>query len=1597
MIQISNTDQGNLNKSQNSISNQNNSENNQEEHSHINENPHRKYYYIDEIPEFVFSVIKLGKRGFSHKNRLLFITKDFISYYRMVDKNENTKEFLDCLKSIYGSEPKTELDQDKLRELVKKFKNLPEKEKELKCSFNKYTISISENVSSFEKAPITVKNAEERDFTNPTNFWVMETRDLLFREQILKAPLIIKEAVEAIYSRREQDNYNTRTGKRFQKEENKKESPKDEKMIVLNEYKDQIKYIGLLYQGFMKEYLKTICEYSHKKRDKYDKMGTGKSSYNDKEEKEISLVDNSNFMRNGGRNNYNKSEMNRNYNEDINENFEIAGKDKDKSISNLAEEKINDTLKIVYLELAIYYCYDLFVKYCEKVVEKIVYHLGTFENPEDILKTGKLHPIVFPNPSNFTQITSNNTDKQDDNSEPVLLYSIWGVNYTLTWNSLTAKFGETEGTSGKWKKIKHQFQQKNYFQDFLIKLASAADTTEEFPNIPVSCLIDYNGFRVYCESDIFVSEENLESMRLQMNKNDISFIKNIMELISDNNNDDIKKIETSDIYCKIKNENIAEEKGFELGQYIKTMIDEFLKTFEKKNKGNSILEENIKKTDPFSDMQSQKPIVNCIKKLITDDRNIIGITKEHFDDFQNESIEFQKNCTFQYLMYFDVLIPIDLKNKKLEPVYYRQEIAINNINIDKELENLAPKYLQRGEYYGYKTNLNAQEEALNKSNINGGNNNLNYNRTLRSSGRNFQIKKSKEDNDKKNKSPEEIIIDILRKNTFQNNEKIRDELKKKFNQNFENLLMALDSLYLIPYNSETLKICFHYYGINLHFLGKVAERTMVPHVRELCVIEMLARVCKKLIFDLLGQSTYKRAMKAFYSNIKELTTKLHCVPVSLNVIYGSDYLKSITQPVERGKCYYKNMEITGLYMNSEEYPLSEIKDDKEKKNNNEPDYNNKKLEKVSNFLILLFGGDMTKKDLKINGVKIEKVDELWELIKDLMRKQYDITNEDVFMYCDFETISVYSLASAIQYHTGLQIQNEIGGLLDKVMTQKLDNAVFENLSPLPKKCYYSFSYFECKKNVILPLTNNFAMFFPEKSKYYRAKLNYYTEKYLYKKKISQNFYYLNYLKILKGWDLETSPKAGKIQTKNDEFDKNYNMTEYSPVQISPLFEENFDSFIALLMTQYQPKTQSKLHRNDNQENQNKMDLNSIENYSKLISDYWRNLKHPFISLLRSTYAKAMYKNTRNRKEESKIENNFNEAIQIARDSMGELNLFYGKLTRDVGLFYEKNFKFKEAYEMFYLSYKVFKKYKEIFQKDYFYALKNLTKTCVYLGRLRECLKYGIVLVEEITQDTSNKSQEILANLDNEKKKNANNESEKKKNSEYDKKKLYPYLGLEKRNKIEWEDIPNMNGFTFNLMRVAKKLQEFDLCVKIGNIFFSKIKDYRKFKIPVFKNWIKTSQERMKSLSNMRNNQNNKGEIRPNREIRLAEYGGKEKKIDNVIKVYLKCLFRGLKGIHNKTYARAYVAFLENCYNPELNQLDANQINEMFYPLFFRNTNETFDEYFKNKILYFLLQKYKRENLNKEEIEKSYRSARRDLELIYYKFKKNPHKLFLLSY
>ena len=172
----------------------------------------------------------------------------------------------------------------------------------------------------------------------------------------------------------------------------------------------------------------------------------------------------------------------------------------------------------------------MFVKHCEKVVMKIVSDLSTFKTSRDILKPGILHPIVFPNPFSLTQ--ENNA---------VFLYSIWGVNYTLTWNSLKGKFNSIVTKSqGKWKGLKNLYKQKNCFQDLLTKISTVCSNINKFPCIPLNCMIDYNGFRVYCESEIFAGEDNSEcSDRLEYEMN--NFIRELAKNICENNNK-IKKI-----------------------------------------------------------------------------------------------------------------------------------------------------------------------------------------------------------------------------------------------------------------------------------------------------------------------------------------------------------------------------------------------------------------------------------------------------------------------------------------------------------------------------------------------------------------------------------------------------------------------------------------------------------------------------------------------------------------------------------------------------------------------------------------------------------------------------------------------------------------------------------------------------------------------------------------------------------------------------------------------------------------------------------------------------------------------------------------------
>jgi len=67
------------------------------------------------------------------------------------------------------------------------------------------------------------------------------------------------------------------------------------------------------------------------------------------------------------------------------------------------------------------------------------------------------------------------------------------------------------------------------------------------------------------------------------------------------------------------------------------------------------------------------------------------------------------------------------------------------------------------------------------------------------------------------------------------------------NEIIPQFIKKLDSLDLILVDSASITQAFHCHGINMRYLGMVCKQTNLPHVREVCIVEMIARVIKKVL------------------------------------------------------------------------------------------------------------------------------------------------------------------------------------------------------------------------------------------------------------------------------------------------------------------------------------------------------------------------------------------------------------------------------------------------------------------------------------------------------------------------------------------------------------------------------------------------------------------------------------------------------------------------------------------------------------------------------------------------------------------------------
>ena len=57
---------------------------------------------------------------------------------------------------------------------------------------------------------------------------------------------------------------------------------------------------------------------------------------------------------------------------------------------------------------------------------------------------------------------------------------------------------------------------------------------------------------------------------------------------------------------------------------------------------------------------------------------------------------------------------------------------------------------------------------------------------------------------------------------------------------------SLDKLEIVPMDSVSISKVFHRFGVNMRYLGKITESTSMPHIRDLCIVEMIARSSKKI-------------------------------------------------------------------------------------------------------------------------------------------------------------------------------------------------------------------------------------------------------------------------------------------------------------------------------------------------------------------------------------------------------------------------------------------------------------------------------------------------------------------------------------------------------------------------------------------------------------------------------------------------------------------------------------------------------------------------------------------------------------------------------
>ena len=677
--------------------------------------------------------------------------------------------------------------------------------------------------------------------------------------------------------------------------------------------------------------------------------------------------------------------------------------------------------KLVELELSIKIVLNEFTKYCERLVQVILSYLKQ-DTLERNNKT-KILPILFP-----SLIKSAECDQY-------LIYHLFGVTITMSWNCITyndkSNFHgdnssmqintqitgirkeskganssinmngmnqrgnndideDTKILNGTWGYLKAIFKQMDYNQN------SAPDNTKDKKElrVPLTCLIDYCGFRFLCEYDFGGKSRSNESQKMET-KRDIEECKP----------DFYQKCET--LFYELFFYSPKKEGTFQKPDE----LDPLNRDYNDMNKNGQV--QNKTNYDKLFDIVNDyfsKPDANG-------ENNELKSSPNKYIFFRQRKTDVQQNKGEQMFQieYFNMC--------------YGEFGNLNEYQRQGALDDNKTLFFNKKSYF--------RPELLTLSS--GKDNNFEQNYNYRSDKENMDNNK----NIPQNQSKIQTIFKEKYLNIFNNSLnsfyfKIYDSetMDNLFHSHGINLISLgyiaekSDSPYIREFCINEMiartckKIIFHILAEDrmIHFLAGVEKNNTCPEFPSFTK-ELLPYEYQKL-FNKHGEKEDKQTNWSYFQHLKEM-----------------EYLNSGSTGMEQYKFYFGIWGVNqgNQQKNNDETIRNEIlniNSNDEKKNqkvvgDNEGHNQNKKSttiiaddhlkrakELIAKFLNVLF--NKTKDKIKIKG-RYMNHKELWHFIKNEIAAYYEIESKEILIFCKLNCMSLPPFLDAFEYHTGIKL------------------------------------------------------------------------------------------------------------------------------------------------------------------------------------------------------------------------------------------------------------------------------------------------------------------------------------------------------------------------------------------------------------------------------------------------------------------------------------------------------------------------------------------------------------------------------------------------